>query len=70
MAGVAQQSSTARLEVKIEEGSRAEGFYVYYWYVIVSVAKESPNLYRESYKIFRFLLREAFNSLKSFVLLN
>ncbi len=24
---------------------RTEGFYVYYWYVVVSAVKESPNLY-------------------------
>jgi hypothetical protein len=31
------------------EGSKAEGFYVYYWYAIVWAVKESPNLYGDSY---------------------
>jgi hypothetical protein len=28
---------------------KAEGFYVYYWYVVVWAVKESPDLYGGSY---------------------
>ncbi len=28
---------------------RVEGFYVYYWYVVVWAVKESPNFYGDSY---------------------
>jgi hypothetical protein len=28
---------------------RTEGFYVFYWYVVVLAVKESPKLYGDSY---------------------